>query len=236
MKMIKKIDRLRSLPLVLLALTLLAGCATPQPKEVDIRTIPVYPKEDLRSEGSLWPGETSKNTFFQDMRAKHVGDLITIIVSEQTAATKTATTTSGKDSTMSAGITNLFGAPLGLGTKYPGGSSFSPEVDSIYASHFSGAGTTKRSGTFSATITARVMEVLPNGNLFIQGKKDTKLNKEEQYLVVSGIVRPNDISDLNTVLSASISDAKIEYSGKGVVADVQNAGFLRRILDHAWPF
>ncbi|MBE9529017.1 MAG: flagellar basal body L-ring protein FlgH, partial [Proteobacteria bacterium] len=82
----------------------------------------------------------------------------------------------------------------------------------------------------------RIVDVLPNGNLVIEGKKDTILNKELQYLVLSGIVRPEDISEQNTIPSYLMSDARIEYSGKGVLADEQKPGWLGRILDNVWPY
>ena len=139
---------------------------------------------------------------------------------------------------MDAGIQKFFGVPLKfgmsdfLGQRQP----FSPEVESSYDAAFDGSGKTRRSGELSAIISARVVDILPNGNLVLEGKKDTIVNNELQFVVLSGIIRPEDINEENTVLSTMISDARIEYSGKGVIADEQGPGWLRRALDNAWPF
>jgi flagellar L-ring protein precursor FlgH len=216
---------------------LVSGCATPQPKKIDISNVPVKGITIPTAPGSLWPGETSRNTLFQDLRARYVGDIVTINVSEKTSAVKEATTSTARKSDVDVGITKVFGLPLDLGmSNFLGrGNSFSPEVESAYDASFDGSGKTERSGELSAVISARVVNVLPNGNLVIEGKKDTIVNNELQYLIISGIIRPEDITDNNTVSSTLISDARIEYSGKGVVADEQNVGWLRRIIDNIWP-
>ena len=101
---------------------------------------------------------------------------------------------------------------------------------------FQGSGATARKGELAASITARVTEVLPNGNLKILGKREIRVNNETQYLALTGIVRPRDISSENVVLSTYISDAKIVYTGTGVVNDPQSPGWLVRVLDTVWPF
>ena len=85
-------------------------------------------------------------------------------------------------------------------------------------------------------ISARVVKILSNGNLYIEGKRQLTINAEDQYLIVSGVVRPEDISIENTVASYSISDAKIHYAGKGVVDDKLRPGWLTRLVDWVWPF
>ncbi|HDG98416.1 MAG TPA: flagellar basal body L-ring protein FlgH, partial [Desulfobacterales bacterium] len=101
---------------------------------------------------------------------------------------------------------------------------------------FDGSGSTSRDETMTASITARVVEVLPNGNLYIRGTRQIKVNNEVQYITLSGLIRPYDISPDNTVLSSYIADAKIEYTGKGAVSDKQRPGWLMRLLDYVWPF
>ncbi len=228
---------LRTLCTLGLVIVMVSGCATPQPKKIDISNVPVKGITIPTTPGSLWPGETSRNTLFQDLRARYVGDIVTINVSEKTSAVKEATTSTARKSDVNVGITKVFGLPLDLGMSnfFGQGNSFSPEVESAYDASFDGSGKTERSGELSAVISARVVNVLPNGNLVIEGKKDTIVNNELQYLIISGIIRPEDITDNNTVSSTLISDARIEYSGKGVVADEQNVGWLRRILDNIWP-
>jgi len=229
-------SRYAQVPL-LLALVL-AGCATPGPRHLDTSAIPVQGSEHVYTPGSIWPGETTRNSFFQDLRARNVGDTVTVIISEKTSAVKEATTSTSRASSNDIAIKKFLGLPLKFGmSDFLGqGQPFSPEVSSNYDSAFDGSGTTKRSGQFSASITARVVEVLGNGNLVIEGKKDTILNNEHQYLILSGIIRPEDLSVDNRVDSTLISDARIEYSGKGVIGDEQRPGWLTRILDNVWPF
>ncbi len=223
---------------MLLGILVLGGCAAPRPKPIDTSQIPMQGSDHVYTPGSIWPGETTRNSFFQDLRARNVGDTVTVVISEKTSAIKEATTSTSRVSSNNVAIKKFLGLPLKFGmSDFLGqGQPFSPEVASNYDSAFDGAGTTKRSGQFSANITARVVEVLPNGNLVIEGKKDTILNNEHQYLVLSGIIRPEDLSVDNRVDSNLISDARIEYSGKGVLADEQRPGWMMRILDNVWPF
>ena len=103
-------------------------------------------------------------------------------------------------------------------------------------SDFEGDGTTERSGEFKATLTARVTAVLPNGNMRILGTREIKINNETQYIYMSGLVRPEDISSANRVLSTQVADAKLDYSGFGVVDARQRPGWLANALNRIWPF
>ena len=221
-----------------LVMAVATGCATPQPKKINITDIPVSNGTEVQTPGSIWHGETSRNNLFQDLRARNVGDIVTIDISEKTSAIKEASTSTARSSAADVGVQKFFGMPLDFGMKnfLNAGNAFSPEVKSSYDGSFDGSGKTKRSGELSAVISARVVQILPNGNLVIEGKKDTIVNNELQYVVLSGIVRPEDINEQNEVLSTKLSDARIEYSGKGVVADEQHPGWFMRILDNAWPF
>jgi flagellar L-ring protein precursor FlgH len=223
--------------MITLVAGLFSGCATPKPAKIDISKVPVQAGTIPATRGSIWPGETSRNTFFQDLRARNIGDIVTIIISEKTSAVKEATTSTSRKSDTDIGITGVLGLPLNFGMEnFLGrGNEFSPNVNSRYDAGFDGSGKTERSGELSAVISARVVEVLANGNLVLEGKKDTVVNNELQYIIISGIVRPEDIKEDNTILSELISDARIEYSGRGVVSDEQNVGWLRRVLDNVWP-
>ncbi|MBW2124625.1 MAG: flagellar basal body L-ring protein FlgH [Deltaproteobacteria bacterium] len=176
--------------------------------------------------------------FFQDLRAFKVGDLVTINIVETSKATKKAATKTERSSSIKAGIDNL----LGYETKMrswgglPRAFSNSTMFKASMANSFDGSGSTSRDETMTASITARVVEVLPNGNLFIRGTRQIKVNNEVQYITLSGLIRPYDISPDNTVLSTYIADAKIEYTGKGAVSDKQRPGWLMRLLDYVWPF
>lgn len=214
----------------------LTGCAATPKKEAEKPAIPVS-KEEPRTAGSLWAGETSKSSFFVDTRARRAGDVVTIRVSENSKGSKSATTGTSRKSSTSAGITNLFGTPLDLGfDKLYGGAGFSPTVTADSDSSFKGDGNTSRSSLLEADITARITDVLPSGNLSIEGRREIVVNNEEQIMVLKGVIRPEDISSSNVVLSTYIADARIEYTGEGVLADRQGPGWLTRILDKVWPF
>jgi len=197
----------------------------PVPKE----KIPIPPT------GSIWPGENAKNSLFTDNKARHVDDIITILIDEYSSGSNSANTTTKRDTSTTAGITSIlglekkmmeqntrFGTSIGLG----GTSSNS----------LKGTGETSRDGELEAKITARVVKVLPNGDLAIEGKRRLAINAEDQYIVVSGIIRPEDITSDNVISSQYIADAKIVYTGKGVINDKMRPGWLTRIVDWAWPF
>lgn len=224
--------------LLIIIVALVAGCATPQPRKIDLTQIPVKGGDTPATTGSIWPGETSRNAFFQDLRAKNVGDIVTVRITEKTSAINGANTSTARASSNDISVSNFFGMPLNFGMRnFLGqGQPFSPEVQSSYDAEFDGSGTTSRSGELSAVIATRVVGVLPNGNLVLEGRKDTIVNNEQQYIVLSGIARPEDINEENVIPSILLSDAKIEYSGSGVVADGQSPGWLRRVLDNVWPF
>jgi flagellar L-ring protein precursor FlgH len=104
------------------------------------------------------------------------------------------------------------------------------------ASTLKGAGDTSRGGTLQARLTARVVRVLDNGNLLIEGRRQLTLNAEDQFIVITGVIRPEDIAADNWVLSSNIADARILYTGSGVLADKQHPGWMTRALDWVWPF
>lgn len=192
-------------------------------------------KAEPLNQGSLWR-EGKEAFLFTDNRARGVGDLVTVKVVETHSAVNQAKTETSRDSGVQARVDTFLGAPLhfGLDKIWPGG--FKPEVSASTKMDFQGEGTTSRSTQIIATITCRVVQVLPNGNLIIEGHREVKLNKEREYITLRGIVRPEDIGPDNSVLSTAISDAIIEYSGRGVVSEKQGPGFLTRILDLIWPF
>ena len=154
---------------------------------------------------------------------------------ESSQATNKANTNTGRNSSISAGIDNFFG----LEQNYPSTRNFfSPfgEVKADFGSSFKGDGATSRSGDLTAYITARVTEVLPNGNLYVMGSREVTVNNERQFITLSGIIRTRDISQGNVILSTYISDARIAYSGAGIIDDRQRPGWMTKILNTIWPF
>ena len=161
-----------------------------------------------------------------DRRARSLNDLITIRVVENIEGTGSADSALDKNSSASAGVGSLFGATKKLGAIDPGNL-----VGTSSDSTFKGSGATSRSGTLSATITARVMEVLPNGDLVLEGAREIDINGDRQMVVLTGVARPSDVSDQNVVLSPSIGQLRIRYFGRGLMKDNLKPGWLIRVLN-----
>ena len=184
---------------------------------------------------SLWTENNRENWLFTDHKARAVNDIVTIKIVEQSKAKKEAKTTLGKDSSMEFGVKGL----AGLESMIP---KFVPQVNmgSLIGTSgkrtFDGSGQTERTGELVATMSAIVTQVLPNGNLVIEGKRLVRVNNEEQVMILSGVIRPRDVAADNSILSSMIADAKICYSGQGVIADKQRPGWLHRGLDKISPF
>jgi flagellar L-ring protein precursor FlgH len=169
------------------------------------------------------------------MKARRVGDLITVIINESASASKEASTGTSRGSSISAGIPNL----LGLETQLTGMKQWinaDKLVSANYDSSFAGKGATSRKESLNATVAAVVVQVYSNGTLKIEGRRSVKVNGEEQMIVLEGVARARDITPENTISSAYLADAKINYSGKGVISDRQEPGFLMWIIDSLWPF
>ncbi len=197
---------------------------------------------DPVEEANLWKEISSRN-LFQDLRANKVGDLVTVNIVETSKASKKASTQSGRESSIDAGIDNLLGwegkmknltsfGKSDVRKAYDNSSMFKGSIQNS----FNGSGTTTRDESMTASITARVIEVKPNGNLYIKGTREVKVNNETQFIILSGLIRPVDISPDNTVLSSYIGDAKIEYIGSGSISDKQRPGWFARAVDFVWPF
>ena len=207
--------------------------------------INVEPMAQPVFQGSLYAVNSSFNDFFIDTKARKVGDIVTVKISESSKATNSADTQTGRTSSLEAGIDTLFGTeewyrdkvldniPNGLPKPDPFGN---PSIKGSMSSDFDGSGSTSRSGDLSAFITCRVTEVLPNGNLYIVGSREVMVNHETQMIILSGVIRPRDINDNNVIFSTYISNAKIAYSGSGIVNDRQRPGWLANLLNSVWPF
>lgn len=202
---------------------------------------PETPQQAVMNEGSLW---RNKASLYEDKKARRVNDLVTIIINETTTAQKKASTSATRDSNTNYGLDTFFGMntdfniqnlPLISGF-YKGDNVFSPAVKGAARSDFKGAGDTARTGRIVGTITAKVVEVLPNGNLVIESRKEIFVNNEKEILVLRGIIRPDDISHNNTILSQYVADAQIFLVGDGSIGDKQSQGWLVRFLDKIWPF
>jgi flagellar L-ring protein precursor FlgH len=227
--------------LAILSFLLLFGCselefqrAKEKPFLVDeVYLSPRQGKEE-RAPGSLWREDSYMNFFFTDQRAKMRGDIITVRIVEVSQASEKATTDTSRSSNLEAGIPYLLGLEVN-----PRAHIFSNPQNLLGANtknQFSGEGETTRTGSLSATITAKVIDVLPNGNLVIEGKREIFINNEKKEIILQGIVRPKDIAHDNSILSTQIADARIIYTGVGVVSEKQRPGWAARLFDLIWPF
>ena len=205
---------------------------------------PVAPPP-VGSDGSLWQAGSSLNGMFIDTKARNVGDIVTVKIEESAKATNKANTETERTSSLEAGIEKLFGLEdwwtndvMGnVKGSWPKIDPFgNPSIKGSLKSEFEGDGETSRSGSLDAFITCRVIEVISNGNLKIVGTREVMVNYENQMIILSGIIRPRDIAEDNVILSTFVSDAKIAYSGSGVVNDRQRPGWLANLMNTVWPF
>lgn len=162
-----------------------------------------------------------------DPRARRVNDLVTIRVIESITASGKADSSVSKNSAATAGVPNL----LGLEGKLPSGIDPSKLASLARDAKFSGAGATTRAGELTAVMTARVSEVLPNGDLVLEGVREIDINGDRQMVVLNGVVRPADILPNNVVLSTQIGQLSVRYFGNGLIRDSLKPGILVRLLN-----
>ncbi len=223
---------IKALILIALSASLITGCVSKPAKPDNPEYAPVRPQALAQPQavtGSIFNPATSMN-LYSDGRAHRVGDILTIVLSEQTQSSKSAKTEVDKSSELSIPAptilgksAELFGNPL----------SFSqPESSST----FDGEGKSDMSNSLNGNITVTVHDVLPNGTLVVRGEKWLTLNQGDEFIRISGLVRPLDISTDNSVQSTKLADARITYSGTGTVADSNSAGWLSKFfISPLWP-
>jgi len=189
---------------------------------------PVAPVQP--SAGSLWSSASRLTDVGSDVRAAQVDDLVTIVVNESASAVATGATQTSRASSATNAITSLF-AP-----KSPGG-ALANLLNTNSTQTLNGSGTTSRGTTITATLSARVTHVLPNGYLVLEGTKDVLVNSEHQMVNVRGVIRPADLTAGNIITSNQIAQMEIRIDGKGVVNDaIRRPFFLWRLLLGILPF
>jgi flagellar L-ring protein precursor FlgH len=167
---------------------------------------------------------------FADLRARRVNDLVTVRVVENINASGSADSKLDKKSSGSASVTKLFG----LDTKFPGWLDPTSLAAMGASTGFNGSGTTNRQGSLTAVLTTRVVEVLPNNDLVLEGIREVDINGDRQFIVLSGIVRPSDIGPGNVVPSTAVGQMQIRYFGKGLIKDNLKPGWLVRMLNRVF--
>ena len=217
--------------LLILAPLFLAACS-PLPTR-DPAFAPVRPAElkpPMQNNGAIYQANYDMR-LFEDHTARRVGDVLTITLQEQTKAKKIADLDANKDTSLSLQAPMLFGVSPGTLL----GQSLETEVSSSHA--FKGDGQANQSNSLTGEISVTVIEVLPNGNLLVRGEKRVTLNQGDEFVRLSGIVRPVDIDVSNTVPSTKVADATIMYTGSGALADASKMGWLARFFNSPWfPF
>ncbi|TDO96215.1 flagellar basal body L-ring protein FlgH [Marinomonas balearica] len=209
---------------------LLAGCAAvePAPKADDPFYAPVVQptlKYSKSADGGIYQVGMG-DVFFGDKKARSVGDILTVTLSESTSSTKSNAANLSKESSATIGNPTILGVPIGLDTTVPS-----------ITSEFAGSADANQSNSLVGSITVTVFEVYPNGLLAIRGEKWITLNQGEEYIRLSGLVREEDIGADNTVQSNRLADARIAYSGTGELAAGSEQGWLTRFINSKWmPF
>ena len=187
----------------------------------------VIPEAKTTVDGAIY--DSAYNLFlFEDVKARRVGDLITVVLQESINASKSATTEADKDTNIDLPNPTLFGKDNRL-------NELANDIDATR--EFEGEGETTQENSIEGNITVTVHKVYPNGYLFVKGEKLLELNEGSEVVRISGIVRPADVTSDNTILSNQIANAQITYKGKGIVSDSSKAGWLNRFFYSAiWPF
>lgn len=212
------------------AFFLLAACQTMQAPQVEVSvptTVrPQQPATDRPANGAIFQAG-SYRPFFEDFRARNVGDILTVNIVEKTNAVQKQSSSVDKAGSIVTGATALGGVSA-AGLANVGFNTSS-------ANKMAGKGDSNSSNDFSGVITATVIEVLPNGNLRIAGEKQLGVNATVEVLKFSGVVDPRSIGAGNTVQSTQIADARIQFRGQGQLADTQKVGWLGRFFLSLWP-
>ena len=221
---------------LLLSSLVLTGCmnspSRQHPEYAPVEPIDYYPPvEPIAPTGAIYNAAAPQMVLFEDLRARRVGDILTVLLQESTDANKSSDTSLGKDSK------TVIEDPLLAGKLRDFGDDNNLSFDLSSNSAFDGESESNQSNSLQGSITVSVAKVLPGGNLYVQGEKWIQINQGNEYIRLRGIVRPVDISPQNTILSAKVADARISYGGTGATADVNKVGWLSRFfISPIWPF
>jgi len=183
---------------------------------------------------SLWTG--GRASLFGDRRAGRRGDILTVVIEIDDKAEISNSTGRSRSGTETMGMPSLFGIPQRLNEYLPEGASMAEAVKTNSSSGYSGDGTVQRNEKLTLRVAATVVEELPNGVLRIEGQQEVRVNFELRELIVTGYVRPVDISRQNEVTYDKIAGARIDYGGRGQITDVQQPRYGQQVADILLPF
>ena len=192
------------------------------------------PEPPVYNPNALW--RTGARAFFRDQRAARVGDIVTVKVSIADSAKIDNASSRNRSASDSVSVNAAAGLEGIIGRLTPATSGAEGLVDTTTTGQASGSGEVDRSESITTNVAAVVTQVLPNGNLVVEGRQEVRVNFEMRELVVAGIIRPEDIGADNTVSSEKIAEARIAYGGRGQITDVQQPRYGTQVLDILLPF
>lgn len=239
--------------LPLLALALLSGCGTLSRLSEVGRPPSMTPSGDPTADPSWRPvslpmprGQSTpieanslwrqgSRAFFKDQRAAQVGDVVTVLVSIDDAATLKNESTGGRNGSQTLGVPNFFGLEAASNRIFPN-STPSSLLNTSSNGASTGSGSIKRNESVTLRLAGVITQVLPNGNLAVAARQEVRVNSELRELTVSGVIRPQDIASDNTVKHDRLAEARISYGGRGQISDVQTPRYGQQVLDILLPF
>jgi flagellar L-ring protein precursor FlgH len=217
--------------LAALAVALFAGCAWNTPpatvhQPMTARPVPV--RDEHSNPGAIYQPESARLALFQDIRARWVGDTITIVLEEKTSASKKSSSNASRTGSTELSIPVYDELPLG-GLQGTG-------IDASSSVDFEGEGDAASNNAFTGRLAVTVIEVLENGNLLVSGEKQVSINQGTEYIRFSGVINPAYIKPDNSVSSTRVADARLEYRGTGYISEAQTMGWLSRLFMTISPF
>lgn len=195
--------------------------------------MPDAPTQD-RQANSLW--RAGARAFFKDQRAARVGDILTVNIQINDRAQMQNNTTRSRDGSDSLGIPNLFGLESSTNNILPNAVDPASLISASGTSSSNGTGQIQRQEQINLQVAALIVQVVPNGNMVVQGKQEVRVNNEVRELTLTGIIRPEDITSANTISYEKIAEARISYGGRGHISDVQAPRWGQQVLEAISPF
>lgn len=215
-----------------LAALLAAGCAQvptqPLVHQPMTARADTQPRPAAAAPGAIYQANARGGALFEDRRPRHVGDILTVVISEKVNASKNSATTLSRE--------GKAGVEFAATPRFLGGLLRGQNADMSGDNSLNAKGGANAANNFDGVITVTVVDVLPNGNLLVSGEKQMLINQGTEFIRFSGVVNPHTVVGNNSVLSTQVADARIEYSAKGAINEAQVMGWLQRFFLNAMPF
>ncbi len=192
------------------------------------------PTQEVFQANSLW--RAGAKSFFEDQRAQAIGDILTVLIEIEDNATINNTSSRSRQASDQANLSQFFGLQGNLQNFLPDEVSPDELIDFGSTTNNVGSGTIQRQESIELRVAALISQVLPNGNFVIQGRQEVRVNFEMRELLITGVIRPEDISSGNTISYDQIAEARISYGGRGQITDVQQPRYGQQLYDIIFPF